>query len=70
MRTRRAWPLLEDGALSELYYESAGHKKSLVGEYLSWEGLQNILPGMNAAFVDIGTGEERLSLCGRRITPR
>ena len=44
--------VLEDGALSELYYERPGEEKLSGNLYLG--RVQNILPGMNAAFVDIG----------------
>ena len=44
--------VLEDGALVELYYERPGSEKLSGNIYLG--RVQNILPGMNAAFVDIG----------------
>jgi len=44
--------VLEDGALCELYYERPGSEKLSGNLYLG--RVQNILPGMNAAFVDIG----------------
>ncbi len=44
--------LIEDGALCELYYERPGGEKLSGNLYLG--RVQNILPGMNAAFVDIG----------------
>lgn len=44
--------LLEDGELVELYLERRGHER-LVGNI--YKGIvQNVLPGMQAAFVDIG----------------
>ena len=44
--------VVEDGALCELYYERPGSEKLSGNLYLG--RVQNILPGMNAAFVDIG----------------
>ncbi|HIS03979.1 MAG TPA: Rne/Rng family ribonuclease [Candidatus Pullichristensenella avicola] len=44
--------LLEDGALCELYFESRGHEKLAGNIYLG--RVENVLPGMNAAFVNIG----------------
>ncbi|MBQ9952042.1 MAG: Rne/Rng family ribonuclease [Clostridia bacterium] len=44
--------VIEDGALCELYYERPGSEKLSGNLYLG--RVQNILPGMNAAFVDIG----------------
>ncbi len=44
--------LLEDGAPSEIYIERRGHER-LVGNIYSGR-VQNVLPGMQAAFVDIG----------------
>lgn len=44
--------VIEDGALCELYYERPGSEKLAGNLYLG--RVQNILPGMNAAFVDIG----------------
>lgn len=44
--------LLEDGALAELYFESKGHEK-LSGNIYAGR-VENVLPGMNAAFVNIG----------------
>lgn len=44
--------LLEDGELAELFIERKGHER-LVGNI--YKGIvQNVLPGMQAAFVDIG----------------
>ena len=44
--------VLEDGRLCEIYYER-GDKTKLTGNIYAGR-VQNILPGMNAAFVDIG----------------
>lgn len=44
--------VLEDGALAELYFESRGHEKRTGNIYAG--RVENVLPGMNAAFVDIG----------------
>jgi len=44
--------LLEDGAASEIYIEQRG-KERLVGNIYKGR-VQNVLPGMQAAFVDIG----------------
>ena len=44
--------LLEDGALAELYFESKGHEKLTGNIYLG--RVETVLPGMNAAFVNIG----------------
>ena len=44
--------LLEDGAPSEIYIEQRG-KERLVGNIYKGR-VQNVLPGMQAAFVDVG----------------
>ena len=44
--------LLEDGSPSEIYIERRG-KERLVGNIYKGK-VQNVLPGMQAAFVDIG----------------
>ena len=44
--------LLEDGVLTELYFESKGREKLAGNIYLG--RVENVLPGMNAAFVNIG----------------
>ena len=44
--------LLEDGSPSEIYIERRGHER-LVGNIYKGK-VQNVLPGMQAAFVDIG----------------
>ncbi|MBI3892823.1 MAG: Rne/Rng family ribonuclease, partial [Candidatus Wallbacteria bacterium] len=48
--------VLEDGKLVELYVERVGHE-SLVGNIYKGR-VNNIVPGMQAAFVDIGTGQD------------
>ncbi|MEG0146440.1 MAG: S1 RNA-binding domain-containing protein, partial [Clostridia bacterium] len=44
--------LLEDGDLCELYIERAGQEKLVGNIYMG--RVVNVLPGMQAAFVDIG----------------
>ena len=44
--------LIEDGAPSEIYIEQRG-KERLVGNIYKGR-VQNVLPGMQAAFVDVG----------------
>ncbi|MBC7294589.1 MAG: S1 RNA-binding domain-containing protein, partial [Thermoleophilia bacterium] len=44
--------LLEDGRVAELYVERPG-QRSLVGNIYKGR-VENVLPGMDAAFVDIG----------------
>ena len=44
--------LLEDGELAEMYTERMGQEKLSGNVYVG--RVENILPGMNAAFVDIG----------------
>ena len=44
--------LLEDGRLAEMYLERP-HRQSLVGNVYKGR-VENVLPGMDAAFVDIG----------------
>ena len=53
--------LLEDGSPSEIYIERRGRERLVGNIYKGW--VQNVLPGMQAAFVDIGL--ERIPLCGR-----
>ncbi|MBI2943695.1 MAG: Rne/Rng family ribonuclease [Candidatus Wallbacteria bacterium] len=48
--------VLEDGKLVELFIERLGHE-SLVGNIYKGR-VNNIVPGMQAAFVDIGTGQD------------
>lgn len=47
--------VIEDGRLCEIYYERRGNEK-LSGNIYAGR-VQNVLPGMNAAFVDIGLGK-------------
>ena len=44
--------VIEDGALTEMYLDRSGEEKLSGNLYLG--RVQNVLPGMNAAFVDIG----------------
>ena len=44
--------VMEDGALCELHLDRPGEEKRTGNLYLG--RVQNILPGMSAAFVDIG----------------
>lgn len=52
--------VIEDGALCELYVERPGLENQAGGIYLG--RVENVLPGMNAAFVDIGL-EKKGFLC-------
>ncbi|HRS02664.1 MAG TPA: S1 RNA-binding domain-containing protein, partial [Bacteroidota bacterium] len=45
--------ITEDGSLSELYFENPEKERSLGNVYLG--KIAKIVPGINAAFVDIGT---------------
>ena len=54
--------LLEDGALTELYFESKGHEK-LTGNIYAGR-VENVLPGMNAAFVNIGLDKNAFLYAG------
>lgn len=54
--------VLEDGVLCELYYERPGSEKLSGNIYLG--RVQNILPGMNAAFVDIGLDKNAFLYAG------
>lgn len=54
--------VVEDGALCELYYERPGSEKLSGNLYLG--RVQNILPGMNAAFVDIGQDKNAFLYAG------
>ncbi|MDD5749054.1 MAG: Rne/Rng family ribonuclease [Actinomycetota bacterium] len=68
--------ILEDGELAEIYFQSE-RKRSIVGNiYIG--SIARVLPGMSAAFVDIGSGRNAL-LClqdlvlfedGTRIKPK
>ena len=55
--------LLEQGTPSEIYIERRGRER-LVGNIYKGR-VQNVLPGMQAAFVDIGL-EKNAYLCGTR----
>ena len=54
--------VLDDGKLCELYYERGGRAK-LAGNIYAGR-VQNVLPGMNAAFVDIGMGKNAFLYAG------
>lgn len=54
--------VLEDGRLCEIYYERDGRAK-LAGNIYAGR-VQNILPGMNAAFVDIGLNKNAFLYAG------
>lgn len=54
--------VLEDGALCEIYYERRGREK-LSGNIYAGR-VQNVLPGMNAAFVDIGLSKNAFLYAG------
>ncbi len=54
--------VIEDGQLCELYYERPGSEKLSGNLYLG--RVQNILPGMNAAFVDIGLDKNAFLYAG------
>ena len=54
--------VIEDGQLCELYYERPGSEKLSGNLYLG--RVQNILPGMNAAFVDIGQDKNAFLYAG------
>lgn len=54
--------VIEDGALCELYHERPGSEKLSGNLYLG--RVQNILPGMNAAFVDIGQDKNAFLYAG------
>ena len=54
--------LIEDGALAELYFESKGHEKLTGNIYIG--RVENVLPGMNAAFVDIGLDKNAFLYAG------
>ena len=53
---------MEDGALTELYFESKGHEK-LTGNIYAGR-VENVLPGMNAAFVNIGLDKNAFLYAG------
>ena len=54
--------LIEDGALAELYFESKGHEKLTGNIYVG--RVENVLPGMNAAFVNIGLDKNAFLYAG------
>ena len=54
--------VIEDSQLCELYYERPGSEKLSGNLYLG--RVQNILPGMNAAFVDIGQDKNAFLYAG------
>lgn len=54
--------VMEDSQLCELYYERPGSEKLSGNLYLG--RVQNILPGMNAAFVDIGQDKNAFLYAG------
>ncbi|MEA4899459.1 ribonuclease E/G [Bacillota bacterium Meth-B3] len=54
--------LLEDGSLSELYVEREGREKLVGNLYLG--RAMNVLPGMQAAFVDIGLSKNGFLYAG------
>lgn len=54
--------VIEDGVLCEMHYERAG-AESLAGNVYVGR-VQNVLPGMNAAFVDIGLGKNAFLYAG------
>ncbi len=54
--------VLEDGRLCEIYYER-GSRSKLAGNIYAGR-VQNVLPGMNAAFVDIGLNKNAFLYAG------
>ena len=62
VRTQLRLAVLEDNKLCEIYYERRGREK-LSGNIYAGR-VQNILPGMNAAFVDIGLGKNAFLYAG------
>ncbi len=59
-RTRVA--VMEDGHLRELYSEQAGSEKLVGNIYMG--RVENVLPGMQAAFVDIGLDKNAFLYAG------
>ena len=53
----------EDGSLAELYVERKGGER-LVGNIYKGK-VKNVLPGMQAAFVDIGLDRNAFFICRR-----
>lgn len=62
VQTQLRLAVLEDNKLCEIYYERRGREK-LAGNIYAGR-VQNILPGMNAAFVDIGLGKNAFLYAG------
>ena len=60
--------LLEDGSPSEIYIERRG-KERLVGNIYKGK-VQNVLPGMQAAFVDIGLERNAFLYAGDIVLDR
>ena len=54
--------VMEDRRLCEIYYER-GNSAKLAGNIYAGR-VQNVLPGMNAAFVDIGLGKNAFLYAG------
>ncbi len=63
-QTRMA--VVEDGALCELHIERPGSENLTGNIYLG--RVENVIAGMNAAFVDIGTGKNGFLAAGAAIT--
>lgn len=62
MQSQTRMAILEDGRLCEIYYERASSAK-LAGNIYAGR-VQNVLPGMNAAFVDIGLNKNAFLYAG------
>jgi len=62
VQTQLRLAVLEENKLCEIYYERRGREK-LSGNIYAGR-VQNILPGMNAAFVDIGLGKNAFLYAG------
>ena len=60
-RTRLA--VMEDGRLREMYTEQAGSEKLVGNIYMG--RVENVLPGMQAAFVRYRSGRKRILIRGR-----
>ena len=58
--------VVEDGIPVELYVEQNGTERLVGNIYLG--KVQNVLPGMQAAFVDIGRKRAGFSAGGKRMT--
>jgi ribonuclease G len=59
--------VLEDGKLAEMYLERP-HRQSLVGNVYKGR-VENVLPGMDAAFVDIGLDRNGFLSVGEVVAP-